>query len=49
MKKCQKSFCGEACPHKLIASVDDVVAVELLATTLAEKHITSMLPNFCAG
>ena len=32
--------------HKLIVSVDAVVGVELLATTLAGKHIATVLPNF---
>ena len=32
--------------HKLIVSVDGVVGVELLATTLAGKHMASVLPNF---
>ena len=32
--------------HKLIVSIDVVVGVELLATTLAGKHIASVLPNF---
>ena len=31
--------------HKLIVSVDVVVGVELLATTLAGKHIATVLPN----
>ena len=33
--------------HKLIMSIDPVVGVELLSTTLAGKHITSVLPNLC--
>ena len=43
---------GEALPvvrlatHKLLVSVDAVVWVELLATTLAYKHMATMLPNF---
>ena len=32
--------------HKLIVSVDTVVGVEFLATTLAGKHMTTVLPNF---
>ena len=32
--------------HKLIVSVDAVVGVELLATTLAGKHTVTVLPNF---
>ena len=32
--------------HKPIVSVDAVVGVELLATTLAGKHMTTVLPNF---
>ena len=32
--------------HNLIVSVDAVVWVELLATTLAGKHIATVLPNF---
>ena len=31
--------------HKLIVSVDAVVGVELLSTTLAGKHIATVLPN----
>ena len=31
--------------HKLIVSVDAVVGVELLATTLAGKHMATVLPN----
>ena len=33
--------------HKLIVSVDAVVRVELLAKTLAGKHMATALPNFC--
>ena len=32
--------------HKLFVSVDAVVGVELLATTLAGKHMATVLPNF---
>ena len=32
--------------HKLIVSADAVVGVELLATTLKDKHIATVLPNF---
>ena len=32
--------------QKLIVSVDAVVGVELLATTLAGKHMATVLPNF---
>ena len=32
--------------HKFIVSVDAVVGVELLATTLAGKHMATVLPNF---
>ena len=32
--------------HKLIVSVDAVFGVELLATTLAGRHIATMPPNF---
>ena len=32
--------------HKRIVSVDAVVGVELLATTLAGKHMTTVLPDF---
>ena len=32
--------------HKLIVSVDAVVRDELLATTLAGKHMATVLPNF---
>ena len=31
--------------HMLLVSVDDVVGLELLATTLADKHIATVLPN----
>ena len=31
---------------KLIVPVDYIVGVELLATTLAGKHIATVLPNF---
>ena len=32
--------------HKVIVSGDAVVGVELLATTLAGKHVATVLPNF---
>ena len=32
--------------HKLIVSVDFVFKVELVALTLAGKHIATVLPNF---
>ena len=32
--------------HKLIVPVDGVVGLELLATTLADKHIATVLPKF---
>ena len=32
--------------HKLFVSFDAVVGVELLATTLAGKHMATVLPNF---
>ena len=32
--------------HKLLVSVDAVVGVKLLATTLAHKHMATVLPNF---
>ena len=32
--------------HKLLKSVDAAVGLELLATTLADKHMVTMLPNF---
>ena len=32
--------------HKLIVSVDAVVGVELLDTSLAGKHMATVLPNF---
>ena len=32
--------------HKLIVSVDAVVGVEILAITLAGKHMATLLPNF---
>ena len=35
--------------HKLIVADDAVVGVELLATTLAHKHMPTVLPNFGAG
>ena len=39
----KKSSCGEACHTQV---VDAVVGVELLATTLAGKHLATVLPNF---
>ena len=38
--------CGEACHTQAYVSVDAVVGVELLATTLAGKHMAIVLPNF---
>ena len=32
--------------HELIVSADAVVGVTLLATTLAGKHMATVLPNF---
>ena len=32
--------------HKLLKSVDAAVGLELLATTLADKHTVTVLPNF---
>ena len=32
--------------HKLFVTVDAVAGVELLATTLAGKHMATVLPNF---
>ena len=32
--------------HKLLMYVDGVVEVELLATTHADKHMSTVLPNF---
>ena len=32
--------------HKLFVSVDAVVGVELLGTTLAGKHMATVLPHF---
>ena len=37
---------GRLTTHKLIVSVDAVVGVELLATTLAGKNMATVLPNF---
>ena len=31
--------------HKLLVSVDDVVGLELLVTTLADKHNVTVMPN----
>ena len=31
--------------HKLLLSVDAVVGLEFLATTLADKHMATVLPN----
>ena len=31
---------------KLLLSVDDVVGPELLATTIANKHLATVLPNY---
>ena len=35
--------------HKLCVSFDAVVGVELLATTIADKHIATVLHNFVLG
>ena len=32
--------------HKLLLSVDDVVGLDLLATTRADKHMATVLPKF---
>ena len=32
--------------YKFLVSVDDVVGLELLATTLADKHMATVLSNF---
>ena len=32
--------------HKHLVSIDAVVGLEILATTLADKHVATMLPNF---
>ena len=32
--------------NKGLVSVDDVVGLELLATTLADKHMATLLPKF---
>ena len=32
--------------HKLLVSVDIVVGLKLLATTLADKHIATVMPKF---
>ena len=32
--------------HKLLVTVDAVVGLEFLATTLADKHMATELPNF---
>ena len=31
--------------HKLLVSVDAIFGLELLATTLADRHIANVLPN----
>ena len=46
MEKWQKLPGMRFATHKLIVSVDAAVGVELLATTLASKHIATMLKNF---
>ena len=35
--------------HKLLVTVDAVVGLELLATTLADKHMATVMPNFVLG
>ena len=32
--------------HNLLVSVDDVVGLELLTTTLADKHMATVQPKF---
>ena len=46
MRSGKNSCFGEACHKKIIVSVDAVIGVELLATTLAGKHMANVLPHF---
>ena len=42
---CRNSSCGEGNNQKASSSGDAVVGHELLATTLADKHMATVLPN----
>ena len=44
-KSYNSSSCGEACNQKVFVSVDAVVGLELLATTLADKRSATLLPT----
>ena len=46
MEKLQNLFLKLFETKKLLLSVDAVVGPELLATTLADKHIATVLPNY---
>ena len=47
MEKLQKKLpVVRLATHKLLVIVDAVVCLELLATALANKHLTTVLPNF---
>ena len=37
---------GRLATHKLLVSLDDIVGLELLSTTLADKYMATVLPNF---
>ena len=42
---CKIYSCGETFNQNLLVSVDAVVGLELLAKTLADKHMNTVLPN----
>ena len=47
-RSCKSSTCGapvRLATKKLLVSVDTVVGLEFLATTLADKHMATVLPN----
>ena len=47
MEKLQKALpVVRLVTHKLLVSLDSVIGVELLATTIADKHMATVLPNF---
>ena len=47
MEKLQKFFfVAKLATYKFLVSVDAVVGLELLATTLADKHMATVLLNF---
>ena len=44
-RSCKCSSSGEACRQKFLVSVDADFGLELLATTITDKHMATVLPN----